>query len=63
MTLLPHCPQRSLVFQRTKANQEAIVSLAPRVKALSTSLCRSVIEGDIEERDRREKLEKYVRTL
>ena len=57
MTLLPHYLQRSLVFQRTKANREAIVSLAPRVKALSTSLCRFIIEGDIEERERRKKLE------
>ena len=57
MTLLSHYLQRSLVFQRTKANQEAIVSLAPRVKALSASLCTPVIEGDVKEGGRRKKLE------
>ena len=52
-----HCPRHLLVFQRTKANQQAIESLAPRVKALSSSLCTSVLEGDAKERERRKKLE------
>ena len=53
----PHHPQRLLVFQRTKANQQAIESLAPRVKALSASLCTSILEDDVKERERRKKLE------
>ena len=49
--------QRLRVFQRTKANKQAIESLAPRVKALSVSFCASVSEGDFKEQERREKLE------
>jgi len=45
------------VFQRTKANEQAIESLAPRVKALFASLCKPVSEGDLKERERRKKLE------
>jgi hypothetical protein len=41
------------VPQRTKANKEAIESLAPRVKALAESLCKPVSEGDVKERERR----------
>ena len=44
-------------FQRTKANTQAIESLAPRVKALSTSLCTSASGGDPREQERRTKLE------
>jgi len=50
-------PHRLQVPQRTKANKEAIESLAPRIKALAESLCKPVPESDIEERERRRKLE------
>ena len=53
------CYSRSLrAFQRTKANEQAIESLAPRVEALSASLCTSVSEGDSKEQERRKKLER-----
>ena len=51
-------PQRLQVPQRTTANEEAIASLAPRVEALSKLLCRPVSESDVEERERRGKLER-----
>ena len=44
-------------FQRTKENTQAIESLAPRVKALSATLCTSTSEGDLKEQERRTKLE------
>ena len=50
-------PQHLQVPQRTKANKQAIESLAPRVKALSASLCKPVSEGDTSERARRKELE------
>jgi len=50
--------QRSQVPQRTKANKQAIESLAPRVKALSASLCAPVSEGDDKEGMRRKELER-----
>jgi len=40
-----------------KANKQAIESLAPRVKALAKLLCKPVSEGDVDERERRQKLE------
>jgi hypothetical protein len=43
--------------QRTEANKEAIGSLAPRVEALAKLLCAPVSEGDVDERERRAKLE------
>ena len=52
-----HYPRSLQVFQRTKANKQAIESLAPRVKALSTSLCSPVSQDDFKERERRKKLE------
>ena len=56
MALL-HTPSITLTGpQRTKANNQAIESLAPRVKSLSTSLCASVSEGDAQEEARREEL-------
>ena len=45
-----------MAFQRTNANKQAIESLAPRVKALCTSLCRSISGGDSKEGERRQKL-------
>lgn len=58
------CYPRSLqAFQRTKENEEAIESLAPRVKALSASLCTSVSEGDFKEKERRKKLDRYAQTI
>ena len=50
--------QRLRVFQRAKANEQAIESLAPRVKALSASLCISISEDDFKEQERRKKLER-----
>jgi len=43
--------------QRTKANRQAIESLAPRVKELAERLCKPVPEGDIKEGERRKRLE------
>ena len=43
-------------FQRTKANTQAIESLAPRIKALYVSLCTSTSRGDPREQERRVKL-------
>ena len=43
--------------QQTRANKQAIESLAPRVKALSTSLCKPVSGGDSAEGIRRKELE------
>ena len=55
----PHRP--SLVAltcpQRTKANKQAIESLAPRVKELAERLCEPVDDGDVKERERRTRLE------
>ena len=42
--------------QRTKANNQTIESLAPRVKALAELLCAPVSEGDVKEQERRKKL-------
>ena len=50
-------PQSSQVPQRTKANNQAIESLAPRVEALAKLLCKPVSEDDVNERERRQKLE------
>ena len=44
-------------LQRTKANKQAIESLAPRVKELADRLCEPVHEGDFKERERRMRLE------
>ena len=43
--------------QRTKANKQAIESLAPRIKALSDSLCTPIPEDDAGEEARRKELE------
>ena len=43
--------------QRTKANKQAIESLAPRVKELAERLCEPVEERDVKERERRMRLE------
>ena len=50
-------PRRSQMLQRTKANKQAIESLAPRVKALGDLLCAPVSDRDIGEESRRERLE------
>ena len=57
-SLHKHYPQHLQVPQRTTANKEAIESLAPRVKALAELLCKPVSESDVEERERRGKLER-----
>lgn len=44
------------VPQRTMENNQAIESLAPRVKTLSKSLCAPVSNGDIKEESRRKTL-------
>ena len=43
--------------QRMKENNQAIESLAPRVKRLAELLCAPIVEGDTKEQDRRNKLE------
>ena len=43
--------------QRTKANKQAIESLAPQVEALAERLCVPVSEGDVKERERRMRLD------
>jgi hypothetical protein len=53
----------SLALQRTKANKQAIESLAPRVDALAKQLRRRAPEGDVREQERRKELEEYVYTL
>ena len=45
-------------LQRTKANKQAIESLAPRVKELAERLCEPVNEGDVKEQERRTRLER-----
>ena len=49
-------PRRLQLPQRTKANKQAIESLAPRIKALSASLCAPASEGDANEEPRRKEL-------
>jgi len=46
-----------MLLQRTKANKQVIESLAPRVEELAERLCEPVPEGDIKERERRQRLE------
>ena len=50
----PHCLQ---AHQRTKANKQAMESLAPRVEALAELLCAPVPQGDANEQERRKRLE------
>ena len=52
-----------MCVQRTKANKQAIESLAPRVKELSERLCEPIGEDDVKERERRTRLEWWVDTL
>ena len=66
--ILENCEVRSIfhvyhlyrleAFQRTKANTQAIESLAPRVRDLSVTLCASKPETDLREQGRRMKLER-----
>jgi hypothetical protein len=51
-------PQRLRVSQRTKANKQAIKSLAHTVKAITESLHTPVSEGDTKEESRRRILER-----
>ena len=51
------CLRGLQVSQRTKANNQAIESPTPRVKALAESLCEAISEGDVKERERRKRLE------
>jgi len=44
--------------QQTRVNKQEIESLVPRIKALSTSLCKPVPEGSGKEETRRKQLEK-----
>jgi hypothetical protein len=46
------------LHQQTKVNKQAIEWLAPRIKALSKSLCAPIPEGDINEGGRENKLER-----
>ena len=55
----PHRPSVILTCsQRTKANKQAIESLAPRVKQLAERLCEPVNESDVKEGERRTRLER-----
>ena len=47
-----------MVPQRTKANKQAIESLAPRIQELTKLLCEPVTEGDTNELGRRSRLER-----
>ena len=57
LSVILTCPQQ------TKANKQAIESLAPQVKELAKRLCQPVHEGDVEERERRMVLEQLVHAL
>ena len=57
MAFCARCPRHLQVPQRTKANQQAIESLEPQVKALAELLHASVPEEDIGEREQRKNLE------
>ena len=55
----PHKLSATLMCpQRTKANKQAVESLAPRVKELAELLCEPVNKGDVEEGERRTRLER-----
>ena len=54
----PRVTVRLTCPQRTKANKQAIESLAPQVKELAERLCKPVREGDVEELERRTRLER-----
>ena len=51
-----HYPRRLQVFQRTKANNQLIESLAPRVEVLVELLCGPVSKADTKEGARRKRL-------
>jgi len=53
-----HCSQSLQTPQQTKANEQAIDSLAHRANALSASLCTPVFGGDMKEESRRKGLER-----
>jgi hypothetical protein len=44
------------LFKQTEVDEQAIESLAPRVKALSESLCAPIPLGDVNEKERERKL-------
>jgi len=46
------------LLQRTEVNEQVIESLAPRVKVFSESLCEPIRPGDVNEKDRGDKLER-----
>jgi len=50
--------QCSQTLQQTEVNEDAIESLAPRVKTLSESLSAPISPGDVNEGDRAKKLER-----
>jgi hypothetical protein len=59
MNHLPHTLSTPLTDpQRTKANDQAIESLAPRIKSLAKTLCARVSEDDTGEKSRRDELER-----
>ena len=59
-TFNPQCLQ---LCQQTRVNKQAIEWLAPRIKALSKSLCAPIPEGDVNEGGRENKLEQWAQTL
>jgi len=57
-SLVRHYPCYLQSSQRTKANEQTIESLVPRVKTLAQSLCASIPEGDVKEEGRRRRLQR-----
>ena len=53
-----HYSQSLQVPQQTKANEQAMESLAHRINAISGSLCTPVSEGDLKEESRRNGMER-----
>ena len=51
-------PKYSQLHQQTKVNKQSIELLAPRIKALSESLCAPIPSGDVNERAREKKMER-----
>ena len=51
-------PQCLWSFQQTEVDEQSIELLAPRLKVLSGSLCAPIHPGDVNEKERGEKLER-----
>ena len=51
-------PQCLRLPQQTEVDKQAVEALAPRIKALSESLCEPIPLGDVNEKERERKLER-----